>query len=345
MIREVFTLDRLRAMEPDEAAATLLVRRSDGPAAADEQALAEWLRLDEANPRAWERAQKAWSAFAEVDEDEELSALRRQARAIPRRGGWPLGRIAAAAASLLVVASSALWLVLERGGGQDQGAPPPVAATPALRYAAGDQSLVLKLGDGSRVTLDAGSVVEVAFAPERRRVILRSGGAHFDVASDTRRPFSVIAGPGEVVVLGTSFDVRLAPDLFKVALRTGRLSVSLPSAGSAPVILQPGQQFVSRPGAPASVSPIAPEDAPGESFVTFENDTLAAAAAELNRYSRMQLVVRDPSVADLRVSGTFRTGDAARFGRTLEQLHPVALVNRGDGRLEIVPAGREGGGG
>jgi transmembrane sensor len=65
---------------------------------------------------------------------------------------------------------------------------------------------------------------------------------------------------------------------------------------------------------------------------------LSDAATVLNRYPGPELVVRDPRVANLRVSGMFKLGDAERFGRTLEQIYPVRVEHKG-GQVEIVPSG------
>ncbi len=74
-------------------------------------------------------------------------------------------------------------------------------------------------------------------------------------------------------------------------------------------------------------------------MATFRDEPLSDVAAELNRYTSDSLVVRDPQLADLRVTGMFRTGDLARFGRTLAEIHPVRVVRKSAHEWEIVPAG------
>ena len=75
-----------------------------------------------------------------------------------------------------------------------------------------------------------------------------------------------------------------------------------------------------------------------QGFITFDDETLLAAATILNNRSREKLAVRDPRVAALRVTGRFQSGDAARFGRAVSAIHPVKLVRRGSGQLELVLA-------
>ena len=340
MIREVLTLDRLRAMAPDEAAATLIVRRSDGPATVDQEALEAWLGLDEANARAWARAQSVWDIFDDAIEDDTLDALRAEARGVRRAPQGPRWPRLAAAAAVFALALGGAWLVFQRSEGPERDASMRVASAP-LRYETlrGEREVVT-LADGSRVTLDTETMIEVDYSEARRGVALRSGRAHFEVAQQPQRPFSVTAAGREIIALGTRFDVRLDPGQLRVVLVEGRVSVAASGSQGPAAVLQPGDQFLQKDGAPPVISRVEAEEALAwrEGLVMFRDDTLAEAAAELNRYSREQLLVRDPAVAGLRVSGTFRTGDAARFGRTVTEIHPVEIRNRGQGWLEIVPA-------
>jgi transmembrane sensor len=57
----------------------------------------------------------------------------------------------------------------------------------------------------------------------------------------------------------------------------------------------------------------------------FESDTLAAAAAEMNRYSNVRLVVDDPLIAKLKLSGVYRVGDNEAFAHSVAQLLPVII--------------------
>jgi len=76
-----------------------------------------------------------------------------------------------------------------------------------------------------------------------------------------------------------------------------------------------------------------------DGFLTFDDSPLADAVADFNRTSVDQLVIRDPKVARLRITGRFQTGDAGRFGRTLAAVHSVRIVQIAPHQFEIV-AGR-----
>jgi transmembrane sensor len=345
MIREVLTLSELRAMPADEAAALWTVRLAEGDYPHERELFDEWLELAPGNREAWALAQRAWSVFDASDDDELLGAMRLHARAARPQQERDWRRYAAAAALFLVVASGSILAErsLFREGHPGTGS--PAAHAPVIEasytYSSGRElPKRIALPDGSELTLDAQSQVSATFTPTRRSLEVISGRASFNVRHNPARPFLVRAMGIQVTDIGTRFDVQVTPTEVRVLLVEGRVSVAARHA-AAPVLLSPGQQLVARGDAPPVVSAGGSGDQPGwqQGFATFDNDTLTEAAELLNRYPGDRLVVRDPRVASLRVSGMFRIGDPQRFGRTLEQVYPVRIVRRGRDELEIVPAG------
>jgi transmembrane sensor len=61
-------------------------------------------------------------------------------------------------------------------------------------------------------------------------------------------------------------------------------------------------------------------------MLEFRNTPLRDAIAEANRYSSRQITISDPSIGELRVTGTFRAGDTAGLARSLA----AAFVLRSD---------------
>src|SRR5690606_6994409 len=86
--------------------------------------------------------------------------------------------------------------------------------------------LRVPLPDGSVVTLNSQSAVDVDFGKDARQLTLRHGEALFDVTKDHRRPFVVIAGDARVTAVGTSFSVLREKDLgVQVVVREGVVKV------------------------------------------------------------------------------------------------------------------------
>ena len=345
MIREVLTLDRLRSMTPKAAASLIALHRADRIGGED-AVVAQWLSLDPAHERAWARAQRAWSGFDDTDDDELLSAMRQAAR---KAGPVRAGPRAAWAAGLAAVAVTGALLVVGQGVIEGpHGANPVVAALnpgsagpgQVQTYAVGRAPpRAFVLADGSRLTLDADSTVTAAYALDKRELTLARGRAFFEVAHNPQRPFVVHAADRKVVDVGTQFEVQLGADRLRVVLVDGRVSVSAVGSASSPIPLRAGQQLVAQAGRAPVVSPanVQATQSWRNGMVTFQDTPLSAAAAELNRYGEDQLVVRDPRIGRLPVSGAFRAGDAARFGRILSQIHPVRIVQTGPHIFEIRP--------
>ena len=347
MIRQVLTLRDLKALSPNAAAALLAVRRSDGQSSRDADLIESWLQIDETHRQAWARTQARLGVFDEGEDDEILLAMRQAARQAKPAGLRSYGRAAAIAAAVLLMVGAGSLAVLKFGRpisaapnidmAQTQGSAPDGAAS--QRYATFDERpKTIELTDGSRVVLASDTVLEVTFAPRRRDLRLVRGRAFFDVAHDAGRPFMVTAGDRAVTAVGTRFDVLSARDRIRVVLLEGRVSVRASASARSPVFLRAGQALEARAGqAPvvgsANVSEVADWQ---RGYVTFDDTPLPAAIAEINRWSQDKIVINDPKVARLRISGRFQTDSLPRFGRTLAMIHPVRLVKRGPHRFEIV---------
>jgi transmembrane sensor len=123
---------------------------------------------------------------------------------------------------------------------------------------------------------------------------------------------------------------------------TGDRSSALAPAG--PLSLQPGDRLrLARPSGHGDGATAARVDRPAMDGVVawkrneavFEDVSLADAVAELNRYNRTPIVlIGDASLTNLRVSGSFRTGDTAGFAHSVAALHHLTVRER-DGRVEL----------
>ena len=284
----------------------------------------------------------------------------------PNTGGWRAWLIQGAFAFVLVLACGGGYLAWDHWQRQ------PVF-TQQFASARGQQ-LDITLPDGSRLRLDTATRAEVTLYRTRREVRLPEGQAVFQVHKDAARPFDVLAGPLKVTVIGTRFSVRHTPGMLddggvRVAVEEGRVRVARASAGthagrhartdtgsasadapangadasgaawSADVIeLGAGQQVASdaygRLGSIAQVAAagIAPWR---EGRISFQDTPLSAAIAEFERYGPTGLVIADPEVGALRLTGTFDPMRTANFKLALPRVLPVQLRAQGD-TVEIV---------
>jgi transmembrane sensor len=175
-------------------------------------------------------------------------------------------------------------------------------------------------------------------------VVLKRGQAYFQVAKDASRPFVVQTTHRRVVALGTAFDVEYNAGLFQVLLVEGSVqvdhgghSLSVPGESASAVVLNPGQALVARLGVEERVVILDVERRLRwrEGFVEFEDEPLASAVAELNRYYASPVVIRDARVAQLRVSGIFRTTPRDEFVSLVGELLPVRVNRLQGGSVEL----------
>ncbi|WP_447743988.1 FecR family protein [Pseudomonas nicosulfuronedens] len=83
------------------------------------------------------------------------------------------------------------------------------------------------LEDGSRLSLNAGSAVDLAFDSRQRLILLRHGELVIQVAPDAQRPLIVRSAQGEVRALGTRFLVSQEDHATRVVVLEHRVRASL----------------------------------------------------------------------------------------------------------------------
>ena len=332
----------------EQQAADWLVRRDAGDwTPHDEQVLAAWLAASTRHKVAFLRLESAWSeagrlqAFAaglpaggpppraatapDTPALPDLRDLRFAPRRVAARAGrWRHG-IAATLAVLAV--GSAAWGGWQLTGRQE-----------AHYVSAVGQVQTVTLPDGSTATLSSDSQLDVRISRQERSIALARGEAFFDVAHDTRRPFVVEAQGRRVAAVGTRFSVRRNTDELRVVVTEGKVRLdSGPAADgrAQPVALLPAGSVATagRNGVLVRSVPVA--DAERflewrEGFLTFDDTSLADAAAEFNRFNTRKLELGDAVVADLRVGGNFRWSNADGFVRLLEQGFPVRAERHED---------------
>lgn len=332
---------------PDERAARWCQRLEAGDMdAADQHEFEAWLADDPANLSLLQDAAVIWRGVGEIADSPEMIRYRAEAveelrHANARRWARSIGwRRWSGIAACLALAVSLLAFLLHD-------------PSTTYRTDAGERRVV-QLEDGTRLTLDGSTRVDVRMDRDSRRLTLVSGRAKFDVAHDPLRPLSVLARNRLTVATGTSFSVELLADQVRVALYEGRVEVMAQPAGGAPRVLVPrasgpsgliaGRELI------ASTTSTATQIAPlnvarslswESGMVHFDGEPLSLAVERMNRDAREPLVVDDHSIAGLTVSGVFDSRDTAAFVEGITTLYPiVAHEDRGRIALDAKPAAK-----
>ncbi len=320
---------------PDDAAIWWATRRQLDPGRpADEEAFAAWV-ANEDNARAWAAIERRLDMVGTFATMPEVRAMRQAALDLARRPHrttrrrWVFGSAIAASLAIGLISVS---LTVESA--PDASVTGTANSVRRFTTALGERRDIM-LRDGSRITLNTGSEVEVDYGSAARRTVrLLRGQAMFQVARMPDRPFVVHAGSQEVTALGTAFDVRIKPDgQVEVLLVEGhvrvepayRQGVARLFPALARTELTPGQQLTAPVASEMVVTQGEVErvTAWNRGIVIFRDDSVSDAVLEMNRYSTAQLVVSDPRVAQLKVSGIFPTASRDDFVDAIEALYPV----------------------
>lgn len=183
------------------------------------------------------------------------------------------------------------------------------------------------LSDGSKITLNSNSAVRVGLTERQRVVELKQGEAYFEVASDPNRPFIVHAAGQQIVVLGTKFSVRRDGDEIRVIVTEGKVRAGdvFLAAGSI-ARAHNSQIFVQQKSLPKVEDLLSWR----EGYLMFDEISLGEAVAEFNRYNTRKFLIKDPAIANISVTGHFRSTNVESFARLLEEGFRVSIEREGD---------------
>lgn len=179
------------------------------------------------------------------------------------------------------------------------------------------------LSDGSSVTLNTGSELRVSMNETERHIELHSGEAFFDVARDPSRPFVVQAGDRRIVVLGTRFSVRRDGADVTVVVTDGKVRVEPQTKNDSAQLLTAGDVLrAARNSSQVQKKSVheAEEALSWRSgYLIFNDTSVADAVGEFNRYTPQRVLVDDPQLSALKISGKFRATNADDFVQLLQR--------------------------
>ena len=314
------------------------------------QELRAWVQRSDFHREYLLKLAKNWDSMSVLQELGELFPLPEKEIATSTRTGWskvrnrireilrsPYGITAGGLATILMVSSL-------------------LVGTPE-KLTSKSHEYVTQIGERNSYTLEDGTVVslntntrlEVNYSDARRAINLIQGEATFVVAKNPEKPFVVYAGNGLVWAVGTAFNVRHDAGIVDVIVTEGRVKVF--SDTSATDSIAPSIDVASELSDAASAGAGETESSSEhyaqqdqreallgaggalryreviESFKTmeheesqrilawhegslvFKGETLEQAVAEISRYTDKDLVIADDSLKSLRVGGHYKLDD------------------------------------
>ena len=314
----------------DEAAAWVVRLQTGNLAKKDEVALKAWLDRSPEHAAALDLAKRAWGGLGQaaaataVTPAPVIPVRSRTVRPARRPDAWTGWAWAGGAA--LAACAGALWFIQ------------PVET---IYRVAPDHRAAIQLSDGTQVHLAGDTELRVRMSPFSRSAVLVRGQGEFAVVHDARKPFSVRARDVEVRDIGTRFVVRDRGAAEYVRLIEGRVLLVAPATGHTLGELAPGQEAEVDGGPAAPVvtiaqSILAPTDG-HDDHVRLRDTPLRTALKAFEWREGVDIVLRDPSLADIRVSGVYRTDDAVSFLNALARIEPIRWRATGPGRFEVIP--------
>lgn len=288
-----------------------------------------------------EKFVEIFNALAEADIDEQQmklknrlnllheSAIVQKKGFIKKRSGKILSLVLKLSAAAAVVISVGLFTIDYYNTGNNKSIKTFVAVYGERKN--------IQLPDGSDVTLNAGSKIEIdeSFGVAYRDVYLE-GEAFFDVKQNTKVPFIVHTPAMDVKALGTAFNVKayMNEEITETSLIKGLVEITLKESNNRIMVLYPNQKIKwEHPFAKANSnkSPVKngtlsikgslmqnlvvtdngdiKETAWRKNKLIFENESFRDIALLLERWYGAKIEFKDETIQDYRFTGIFEKED------------------------------------
>ncbi len=334
-------MDRLEDLESIFGQAERWFARLNGGGCSpkERQEFEAWQASSTAHAAAYAETEQLWKELSGLADDDEVATWRRQAvnaaRSQSRTTCFGRNRasrwLMAAAACLLIGVSVGGYKLMHRTDELAAIAPPPVT----VRYATAAQEVrQLTLADGSQLVLNADTVLEVTMDQSARAVHMIRGEAVYNVAHEAHRSFTVYAAGNTIRDIGTRFDVNLGDAQADVTVIEGQVNVTRQEQIA---ILGLGDQLSA--GADIwrrrSIDPVVATGWTQGKFM-FRGTPLGEAVVQVNRYGPGHLVITDPSLQELPISGDFSIGQTESLVRALQSAFQIRVrVDKSSGETRL----------
>ena len=200
------------------------------------------------------------------------------------------------------------------------------------------QQMSTTFDDGSIIHLNTNSRIETEFSDEKRIIKLIQGEALFVVAHDPERPFIVYAGNRLVQAIGTKFVVHLKSENIQVTVTDGKVKMSKVPLNKTltdikdhnntdtkkdDVYITKGEKVIVGANQAPKLTLIKPENLKRalswlDGKLIFVNEELFDVIEEINRYIDVEIVLKDPSLHKITISGRFDLEDSEALIEAIE---------------------------
>lgn len=187
------------------------------------------------------------------------------------------------------------------------------------------------LPDGSELTLNKDSELSYSFplGGKERRVDLKKGEVFFKVSANKDKPFVIQSGDVQILVVGTSFNVKRQHTQTEVIVETGIVNVS---RGTESVELRKGERIVV--SASGKLETVRNDDRLYNYYRTKQfvanNTPLWRLVEVLNEAYKAHIVIENPGIRNLTLTTTFREEPLANILKVISETLEIKVEQQGD---------------
>lgn len=280
-----------------------------------------WLMSDVAHQEAYAEVSGAWDKLDSAAQVEQLASALKSKNESSR-----LRKIknVSVALSLLVTVCLSIFLLHSWHS-------KPMMQMVAIAEIGEPKTTVLE--DGSKLTINASTHVEVVYYRDKRLVKLNSGEAIFEVAINTDRPFIVESNHTRVTVLGTRFAVNKLGKLTRVSVDHGRVKVEktdLQGNAIQAVILTNGEVAENSEDMPPKKVNRPASDAFSfeRGLITFTDANIQEISETLSRYRQQPVHIKDGQRLNAKITAVIKSRNVENFLKKLPDTASVKLEQR-----------------
>lgn len=313
-------------MKPDtklrKTAARWFIRMKDAePDAPERTQFESWLMQSHAHQQEYASFSQSWDGIDSISELKAMAQAKQVSNFIKKEK-----RTKKIKKMVAVLGTSLVILVTGLIGHQQYR---EWQALPTMQLASktnASQIVTQQLDDGTNITLNASSKVEITYYRNQRHVQLNQGEAIFEVAKDVDRPFIVETDTTKVTVLGTRFAVDKLNSFVRVSVDHGKVHVESKGLQGG-VLLGNGQVAEVPRNAAIQLKNTSAADYFKfvDGLIVFNQADIYEIAEVLSRYRGGKIKAQGPSHE--KISAIIESKDGEVFLNTLPQIANVKVFN------------------
>lgn len=289
------------------------------------QSIFDWRQLDHRHDQAWQHIENINKKLSVLSEPETAKITHKTLTTANSSR-----RNIIKALSILAFAGGSGWLVSKQQPWQNW---------LADYYTEIGEQQSISLNDGTEISLNSDTAIDVLYTATERRVKLVKGEIYIRSArlTDHNRPFIIEVPQGELQPIGTRFSVRQITNHSRVAVYEGKVQVQ-PATKPQRFILDSGKSLTftqSSWSETLNINEI--ETAWTRGMIVTSDMRLQDFLTELNRH-RTGVIQCDPDIANLKVSGTYPINQADKVLQTLSNALPIRLQSYTRYWVRVLPA-------